>query len=232
MIPAHRVVLAAMSSKLGQLCDAGGMVVIRNIQFGILQKLVQLIYNGRVKLEGRLEVQDFRDGMDMLKVEGKVKEESETMDINSNIDVNEPCSVQEENAYHLVKVEFPEGEIEEQIIAGTQEFFEDASVISSQCLKTKNAEGQHKEEGCRLTKSIKIGSKAQLKSTKNVSLSMKRDPTYYVDHPSKKLKPNRLPIPKKQPIRVKKLFNCVHCHIGFSSLSDKLQHASKLSCYF
>lgn len=221
MIPAHRVVLAAMSSKLGQLCDAGGMVVIRNIQFGILQKLVQLIYNGRVKLEGRLEVQDFRDGMDMLKVEGKVKEESETMDINSNIDVNEPCSVQEENAYHLVKVEFPEGEIEEQIIAGTQEFFEDAS-----------AEGQHKEEGCRLTKSIKIGSKAQLKSTKNVSLSMKRDPTYYVDHPSKKLKPNRLPIPKKQPIRVKKLFNCVHCHIGFSSLSDKLQHASKLSCYF
>ena len=61
-VPAHRVVLAAVSNKLAKMCQEGGRVRIRNIKFGVLEKIVGFIYNGRVELEGMEDVEDSEMG--------------------------------------------------------------------------------------------------------------------------------------------------------------------------
>ena len=67
-IPAHRVVLAAVSSKLAGLCQDGGTVVVRNISFQVLEKSIRFIYNGKITLNTGEDVTDLRDGLDMLKM--------------------------------------------------------------------------------------------------------------------------------------------------------------------
>ena len=71
-IAAHRVVLVAVSVKLDKLIDAGegaGPVVVRNIKFEVLKKIVEFIYLGRVQMrDSDDENEDFQDGLDMLRV--------------------------------------------------------------------------------------------------------------------------------------------------------------------
>ena len=44
VVPAHRVVLAAVSAKLRNICEEGGRVMIRNINFVVLKRVVRFIY--------------------------------------------------------------------------------------------------------------------------------------------------------------------------------------------
>jgi len=68
VVPAHRVVMAAVSDKLATLCREGGRVVVRNINFQLLKKVVQFVYSGNIEMDNIEDVEDLRDGMDMLKV--------------------------------------------------------------------------------------------------------------------------------------------------------------------
>jgi len=68
VVPAHRVVMAAVSDKLATLCREGGRVVVRNISFKLLEQVVRFIYSGKVDLDDVEDVGDVKDGMDMLKV--------------------------------------------------------------------------------------------------------------------------------------------------------------------
>ena len=67
-IPAHRVVLSAVSTKLYNLCKEGGKVVIRNIEYKVLEDVVEFIYKGCTKLNNKEDIENLRDGLDMLKV--------------------------------------------------------------------------------------------------------------------------------------------------------------------
>jgi len=67
-IPAHRVVLSAVSTKLHSLCKEGGKVVIRNIEYQVLEHVVEFIYTGSIKIKNQEDVDNLRDGLDMLKV--------------------------------------------------------------------------------------------------------------------------------------------------------------------
>ena len=70
---AHRVILAAVSTKLGDICKEGGEVVIRNIGFLVLKRIVRLVYVGSLQVEGSEALGDVRDGLDMLKVDLELK---------------------------------------------------------------------------------------------------------------------------------------------------------------
>jgi len=67
-ILAHRVVLSAVSSKLFNLCKKGGKVVIRNIEYEVLKDVVEFIYKGSIKMKSNEDIENLRDGLDMLKV--------------------------------------------------------------------------------------------------------------------------------------------------------------------
>ena len=67
-IPAHRVVLSAVSTKLYNLCKEGGKVVIRNIEYKALEDVVEFIYKGYIQLKNKEDIENLRDGIDMLKV--------------------------------------------------------------------------------------------------------------------------------------------------------------------
>ena len=73
-VQAHRVVLAAVSDKLYSLCEKGGRVVVRNISYVVLERMVRLIYLGFVEVGSRDEVGDLMDGMDMLRVKINISE--------------------------------------------------------------------------------------------------------------------------------------------------------------
>ena len=68
VVPAHRVVISAVSSKLAVLCKEGGKVVVRNISFKLLEQVIRFIYKGKIDVDNREDVEDLKDGMDMLKV--------------------------------------------------------------------------------------------------------------------------------------------------------------------
>jgi hypothetical protein len=70
----HRVFLAALSSKLEGLFDeaksVNDLIVVRNISFDALSTIINFIYTGKVSLSDRTPefVEDFRDGLNMLKI--------------------------------------------------------------------------------------------------------------------------------------------------------------------
>jgi hypothetical protein len=70
----HRVFLAALSSKLEGLFDevksVNDLIVVRNISFDALSTIINFIYTGKVTLSDRTPefVEDFRDGLNMLKI--------------------------------------------------------------------------------------------------------------------------------------------------------------------
>ena len=67
-VPAHRVVLAAVSDKLAVLCQEGGRIRVRNINFQVLEMVIRFVYSGKILLDSLEEVEDLNDGMDMLKI--------------------------------------------------------------------------------------------------------------------------------------------------------------------
>jgi len=72
-IPAHRVVLSAVSSKLHNLCKEGGKVVIRNIDYNVLKDVIEFIYKGNIEMKSNEDIENLRDGIDMLKVNLEVE---------------------------------------------------------------------------------------------------------------------------------------------------------------
>jgi len=73
-IPAHRVVLSAVSTKLHSMCKEGGKVVIRNIEYQVLENVVEFIYKGSIQIKDQENVENLRDGLDMLKVNIVIEE--------------------------------------------------------------------------------------------------------------------------------------------------------------
>lgn len=65
-IPAHRVVLSAVSPKLHNMCKEGGKVLVRNIQYRVLEEVVRFIYTGSIEMESDEDIENLRDGLDML----------------------------------------------------------------------------------------------------------------------------------------------------------------------
>ena len=92
-IPAHRVVLSAVSTKLYNLCKEGGKVVIRNIEYKVLEDVVEFIYKGSIQMKNKEDRENLRDGLDMLKVNvvmievSGARSEEEVLDeaVNNNL---------------------------------------------------------------------------------------------------------------------------------------------------
>ena len=92
-IPAHRVVVSAVSEKLRNMCKAGGKVVIRNIEFKVLKDVVKFIYEGNIEMKCIEDIYNLRDGLDMLKIEignvkGLTKEDMEGESTNDKKNTN------------------------------------------------------------------------------------------------------------------------------------------------
>ena len=67
-LPAHRVILAAVSDKLAALCSQGGVVTVRNVRYDLLDKAIAFIYTGEVMLNSQEDQEDLEDVLDMLKI--------------------------------------------------------------------------------------------------------------------------------------------------------------------
>jgi len=90
VVPAHRVVISAVSDKLAALCKEGGRVVVRNINFKLLQQVVKFIYTGKLVLGSNADFEDLRDGMDLLKINIEIENDASVFtdddDVANNID--------------------------------------------------------------------------------------------------------------------------------------------------
>jgi len=88
VLSVHRVLLASLSPKLGELFEEteskkGERIVVRNVRFEVLSAIVDFVYSGQidVELKGAEFIEDFKDGLNMLKIEigekasGKLGEE-------------------------------------------------------------------------------------------------------------------------------------------------------------
>ena len=73
LIPVHRVILAGVSDKFKKLFqreEGGGRVhVVPLLDFDILKRVVNFIYDGQIVLESQEEHGDFMDALATLKVE-------------------------------------------------------------------------------------------------------------------------------------------------------------------
>ena len=81
-------------------------MLVRNITFKILEQAVGFIYSGKIELDENEDVQDLRDGLDMLKVkvviENNASDEVEKvregyMDRNDNLLVENPFTLTSES---------------------------------------------------------------------------------------------------------------------------------------
>ena len=115
-VPAHRVILAAVSSKLSVMCQEGGRVLVRNISFKVLELVVRFVYAGKLILNSMEEVEDLRDGIDLVrinirieldklcdnqveemeKVKSDLEDKKDSLDKNANIGVNTSFSCLED----------------------------------------------------------------------------------------------------------------------------------------
>ena len=82
VIKVHRVFLAALSNKFESLFDESKsrheLIVVRNISFKILSDIVKFLYTGKAILadKGKEYIEDFRDGLNMLKIDISDKADS------------------------------------------------------------------------------------------------------------------------------------------------------------
>jgi len=124
VVPAHRVVMAAVSDKLATLCKEGGRVVVRNISFKLLEQVVRFIYSGNVELGDVEDVEDIKDGMDMLKVKVVIEsgdgyvmpKAKDSLKLNSeclmdlNVNLVEEDSFTKPTESRMSKVRWPQNE--------------------------------------------------------------------------------------------------------------------------
>eukprot|EP00092_Neocalanus_flemingeri_P017706 GFUD01019159.1.p1 GENE.GFUD01019159.1~~GFUD01019159.1.p1 ORF type:complete len:526 (+),score=104.96 GFUD01019159.1:85-1662(+) len=92
VVPAHRVILAAVSDKLEEIIDRVGVrlgtVKLRDIKFEVLKKIVGFIYSGRVELHDSEDFEKFKNGLDMLNINIQV-DQFECLENSSEIPFNE-----------------------------------------------------------------------------------------------------------------------------------------------
>ena len=76
VLSVHRVLMANLSSKLGELFEENRSrkderIVVRNVRFEILSAIVDFVYTGQIDVEhkGAEFIEDFMDGLNMLKIE-------------------------------------------------------------------------------------------------------------------------------------------------------------------
>ena len=77
-VPCHKVVMAAVSKKLEVIIDKRGgddLLVVRNVRFEILQKVVEFVYMGSVEVEEGVDEQDVIDALDMLLIKFEAENE-------------------------------------------------------------------------------------------------------------------------------------------------------------
>ena len=79
-VPCHKVVMAAVSKKLEVIIDKRGgddLLVVRNVRFEILQKVVEFVYMGSVEVEEGVDEQDVIDALDMLLIKFEAENEGD-----------------------------------------------------------------------------------------------------------------------------------------------------------
>ena len=75
VLAVHRVLMASLSPKLGELFEGGkkkgGTVVVRNIRFEVLSAIIGFVYSGQIVVEnkGAEFIEDLVDGLNMLKID-------------------------------------------------------------------------------------------------------------------------------------------------------------------
>ena len=75
VLAVHRVLMASLSPKLGELFEGGkkkgGRVVVRNIRFEVLSAIIGFVYSGQIVVEnkGAEFIEDLVDGLNMLKID-------------------------------------------------------------------------------------------------------------------------------------------------------------------
>jgi len=92
-IPVHRIILSAVSKKLGKKfqdnLDGTEPIVINNVDFDVLEKIINYVYTGRVTFANDAEYEDFSDGISILKIEvgseDKISPEDSTFVFDTNI---------------------------------------------------------------------------------------------------------------------------------------------------
>ena len=86
VLSVHRVLMATLSPKLRELFgenESEKRIVVRNVRFDVLSAIVNFVYSGQIDVEhkGAEFIEDFMDGLNMLKIEigekacGKLGEE-------------------------------------------------------------------------------------------------------------------------------------------------------------
>ena len=72
LIPVHKIVLASFSSKLKRMFESqdqrDGLTVVPVVDFPNLKRVIDFIYNGRITLHSKEDLDDFVDAMSILKV--------------------------------------------------------------------------------------------------------------------------------------------------------------------
>ena len=77
LIPVHKIVLASFSSKLKRMFESqdqrDGLTVVPVVDFPNLKRVIDFIYNGRITLHSKEDLDDFVDAMSILKVHSSEK---------------------------------------------------------------------------------------------------------------------------------------------------------------
>ena len=72
LIPVHKIVLASFSSKLKRMFESqdqrDGLTVVPVVDFPNLKRVIDFIYNGRITLHSKEDLDDFVDALSILKV--------------------------------------------------------------------------------------------------------------------------------------------------------------------
>ena len=74
LIPVHKIILASFSSKFKRMFESqderDGLTVVPVVDFPNLKRVVNFIYDSRVTLHSKEELDDFLDALSFLKVHG------------------------------------------------------------------------------------------------------------------------------------------------------------------
>ena len=72
LIPVHKIVLASFSSKLKRMFESqdqrDGLTVVPVVDFPNLKRVIDFIYDGRITLHSKEDLDDFVDALSILKV--------------------------------------------------------------------------------------------------------------------------------------------------------------------
>ena len=91
LIPVHKIVLASFSSKLKRMFESqdqrDGLTVVPVVDFPNLKRVIDFIYNGRITLHSKEDLDDFVDALSILKVHSSEKFINEFETVVSQVEV-------------------------------------------------------------------------------------------------------------------------------------------------